>query len=345
MALRPAPAPHLPVRPTVTGVMFDVVLALIPATLVYVFFFGPGLLVNMAIASATALGAEAAMLRARQRPVMPALRDLSALVTALLLAFSLPPLVPWWVTVTATLFAIVFAKHLYGGLGFNPFNPAMAGYVVALVAFPTEMTLWLPPRVDDIAMVHPSVFETLRIIVTGSPPPGQAWDTITMATPLDQVKSGLQAMSTMSEIKSTPMYGSMGGRGWEWVSNALFLGGFWLLHRGVVRWHTPVGVLAGLLSLATLFYLAGPDTHSSPAFHLFSGATVLGAFFIATDPVSSATSPKGRLIYGFGIGAVTYVIRTWGAHPDGLAFAVLLMNMCVPAIDHFTRPRVYGHER
>ncbi len=344
MNFNAAPAPHLPVRPSVASVMAQVLLALVPATLVYTWYFGPGLLVQIVIASVVAIGCEAAMLRLRRRPLAPALGDYSALVTAVLLAFCLPPLTPWWVTVVATTFAIVFAKHVYGGIGYNPFNPAMAGYVVALLAYPTAMTLWVAPRSGDIAMSAPGLGQTLGIIFTGSPPAGLSWDAVKMATPLDTVKTGLNAMQMMTEITADPLFGSLGGTGWEWVNNALFLGGFYLLYRGIIRWHIPVGVLAGLLTLATLFYLVDAENHSSPAFHLFSGATVLGAFFIATDPVSAATSPRGRLVYGIGIGALTYIIRAWGAHPDGFAFAVLLMNMSVPAIDRFTRPRVYGHD-
>jgi electron transport complex protein RnfD len=325
--------------------MGEVSAALVPAALVHVWFFGPGLLFNMAVAVAVALASEAAMLRARGRPAWPALKDLSALVTALLLAFALPPLTPWYVTAIGSLFAIVFAKQLYGGLGYNPFNPAMAGYVVILISFPAELTRWLPAMHSGLASGYVELGPTLTYLVTGRLPDGVSWDAIGGATPLDDMKTQLSVARTLSEILAAPLYGDFGGKGWEWVSNAVGLGGLWLLFRRIIRWQIPVGVLAGLSLPATVAFLMDSSTHPSTAFHLFSGATMLAAFFIATDPVSAATSPTGRLVYGFGIGVLTFVIRAWGGYPDGVAFAVLLMNMAVPTIDRYTRPRVFGHVR
>ena len=186
---------------------------------------------------------------------------------------------------------------------------------------------------------------TLTYLVTGRLPDGVSWDAIGGATPLDDMKTQLSVARTLSEILAAPLYGDFGGKGWEWVSNAVGLGGLWLLFRRIIRWQIPVGVLAGLSLPATVAFLMDPSTHPSTAFHLFSGATMLAAFFIATDPVSAATSPTGRLVYGFGIGVLTFVIRAWGGYPDGVAFAVLLMNMAVPTIDRYTRPRVFGHVR
>lgn len=345
MALSSTQPPHVRPQTSVTRVMGEVVAALVPATLVYVWFFGPGLLFNMAVASLVALGAEAAILRMRGRAVGPALKDLSALVTALLLAFALPPLTPWYITAIGSLFAIVFAKQLYGGLGYNPFNPAMAGYVVLLISFPAELTRWLPAMHSGLAGGYVELGPTLTYFMTGRLPEGMTWDVIGGATPLDDMKTQLSVARTMNEILTAPLYGDFGGKGWEWVSNAVAVGGLWLLFRRIIRWHIPVGVLAGLSLPATLAFLLDPGTHPSPAFHLFSGATMLAAFFIATDPVSAATSPVGRLVYGFGIGLLTFLIRAWGGYPDGVAFAVLLMNMAVPTIDRYTRPRAYGHVR
>jgi len=337
--------PHLRPARNVTRVMGEVLLALVPATAAWVWFFGPGLLYNMAVAVAVAVACEAGALALRQRPVGPQLADLSAVVTAVLLAFCLPPLTPWWITATGAAFAILFAKQLYGGLGHNPFNPAMAGYVVLLISFPEQMTRWLPPLGDTLglAAAAPDAWQTLRFTLTGSLPQSLSWDAISGATPLDDLKTQLSLARTVSEIREAPLYGSMGGRGWEWIANWIALGGIYLLWRRIIRWQIPVAVILGTCVPAAFFWLIDPGSHPPPSFHLFSGATLLCAFFIATDPVSAATSRSGRLVYGFGIGVLIFVIRSWGGYPDGVAFAVLLMNMAVPAIDHFTRPRTYGH--
>ncbi|MEO0997549.1 MAG: RnfABCDGE type electron transport complex subunit D, partial [Pseudomonadota bacterium] len=182
-------------------------------------------------------------------------------------------------------------------------------------------------------------------ILTGQLPAGMELDAITRATPLEQVKALTENMRTMDEVRASPLFGDFGGRGWEWINNFIALGGLWLLYKRVIRWQIPVGVLAGLLIPATLAALLSPGNYGGPGFHLFAGATLMGAFFIATDPVSAATTPRGRLLYGLGIGLITWVIRTWGGYPDGIAFAVLLMNLAAPTIDRYTRPRVLGHER
>jgi len=345
MKFRQAPAPHLAPPNSVALVMRQVLYALVPAAIAHVWFFGPGLLVNVIIAVIVAVACEAAVLRARKRPVRKYIGDYSAILTAVLLAFALPPLTPWWVTATGAMFAIVFAKQLFGGLGYNPFNPAMAGYVVLLISFPVQMTAWIPPQVSGIAFYDLSLWQTIAVIATGTLPEGLSWDAITTATPLDQVKTGLGLMQTVGEIRQNPLFGDFGGRGWEWIANCFAIGGLWLLYKGVIRWHIPVSVIASILLISAVFYFVDPGSHPSPAFHLFSGATIIGAFFIATDPVSAATTEKGRIIYGAGIGILTYVIRSWGGYPDGIAFAVLIMNMAVPLIDKLTVPRVYGHER
>ncbi len=337
-------APYLTPTNSVPAVMLQVLLALVPAALAHIWFFGPGFLFNLVIAAAFCLGGEAVMLQLRGRSVESGLSDYSALVTAALLAFALPSLTPWWVTATGALFAVVVAKHLYGGLGFNVFNPAMVGYVVVLVAFPMHLNLWVAPRMGDIDYVYLTIFETLRYTLTGSLPDMLTFDAVSRATPLDAMKSGLNNARTVAEVRTLPIMGDFGGRGWEWIGNFIAIGGFWLLIRKVIRWHIPVGVGIGLLVPAGIMYLLEPGSNPSPGFHLFAGASILCAFFIATDPVSAATSPKGRLVYGIGIGLLIYVIRTWGAYADGVAFAVLIMNMAVPAIDYVTRPHIVGHD-
>jgi len=338
MEFRTYTSPHLPATGSVSRMMSFVLLALLPGSLCAAWLFGWGVLVNILLAGLAAIAAEAAMLMARRRPVLPVLQDGSALLTGVLLALALPPLAPWWIPVIGSLFAIVIAKQLYGGLGYNPFNPAMAGYVVLLISFPRELSLW--PATGQVLGLQ----NTLQLVFAGSLPDTLTLDAITMATPLDAVKTRLGLSETLTEIRESAVFGSFAGAGWEWLNLWFLLGGLWLLQQKIIRWQIPAGMLGGLFLTALLFYAWNPDIYASPLFHLFSGAAMLGAFFIATDPVSASTTPRGRLYYGFGIGVLTYVIRTWGGYPDGVAFAVLLMNMAAPTIDYYTRPRVFGHD-
>jgi len=338
-------APYLRPNAAVTSMMLQVLLALIPGALAHMWYFGPGFLFNLIVATVFCVGGEAMMLRARSRNPETALADLSVLVTAALLAFALPSLTPWWVTATGSLFAVVVAKHLYGGLGFNVFNPAMVGYVVVLIAFPMDMNLWVAPRMGDIDYIDLTVLQTLKFTLTGNLPDALTFDAISRATPLDAMQSGLRNLYTYAEVRTNPMMGDFGGRGWEWIGNFFAFGGFWLLIKKIIRWQIPAGVFAGLLIPAGLMYMIDPGSNASPGFHLFSGATILCAFFIATDPVSAATSPKGRFVYGCGIGLLIFIIRKWGSYADGVAFAVLLMNMATPAIDYLTRPHIVGRTK
>lgn len=336
-------APFLSPRANVQSIMLQVLVALIPAAIAHVWFFGPGFLFNLLVASVFAMAGEALMVSLRGRQPMASLEDYSAIVTAALLAFALPSLTPWWVTATGALFAVIVAKHLYGGLGFNIFNPAMAGYVVILVAFPVHLNVWVAPAMGDLDYQSLTILQTLSFTLTGSLPDAFSIDAVSRATPLDVMKSGFNNNLTTAEIRSIPIMGDFGGRGWEWIGNYLAIGGFWLLVRKIIRWQIPVGVGLGLLLPAAILYMIEPSSNASPGFHLFAGATLLCAFFIATDPVSAATSPRGRLLYGIGIGFIIYCIRKWGSYADGVAFAVLIMNMAVPAIDYFTRPPIVGH--
>jgi electron transport complex protein RnfD len=338
-------APYVTPSTSVQAVMLHVLLALIPAALAYVWFFGFGFVLNLIVATVFCAGGEALVMRARGRPAEQGLTDLSALVTAALLAFALPALTPWWVTATGAIFAVVVAKHLYGGLGFNIFNPAMAGYVVVLVAFPMYMNLWTAPRMGDLDYHYLTFYETISYTLTGSLPDYLTFDAISRPTPLDMVTTGLNNMRTFDELRAYSMMGDFGGRGWEWIGNFTAIGGAWLLLRKIIRWQIPFGVLMGLLLPSGLVYFLEPGVHASPGFHLFSGGAILCAFFIATDPVTAATSDRGRLVYGFGIGLLIYIIRRWGSYADGVAFAVLLMNLAVPALDYVTRPRIVGHAK
>jgi electron transport complex protein RnfD len=333
-------APHMPPQTSVASVMLLVVYALVPGILAYTWFFGPGVLIQISLATLFALLFEALMLRWRGRPLKPFINDYSAVVTAVLFALCIPPLAPWWISCIAMLFAMVFAKHLYGGLGQNVFNPAMVGYVVVLISFPQVMTAWLPPLA--LAEYSPDLADSLAIIFTGQVPFTGGWDAITQATPLDTLKTGVDSGRMVTEIRSSPLFGDYGGMGWEWIANWFALGGFFLLYKRVISWQVPVAVICSVVLLSLPFWLADPDSNPFPMQHVFSGAIVLAAFFIATDPVSGCVSNKGRLIFGAGVGIITLVIRRWGGYPDGVAFAVLLMNMAAPLIDRYTRPRIYG---
>ncbi|MCP4695681.1 MAG: electron transport complex subunit RsxD [Gammaproteobacteria bacterium] len=334
-------SPHIYKSGTVTDLMLQVLYALMPGIGVYVWYFGWGIVVNLLLASVTALAVEALMLRLRNRPLRLFLTDGSALVCAWLLALAISPLAPWHITILGVAFGLIFAKHLYGGLGNNPFNPAMAGYAMLIICFPVEMTRW--PAEASLNGHFLGFMDSLRLIFLEQTPAGLSMDAITRATPLDAMRVGLGQLQTVGEIRTAPLFGYFSGKGWEWIGSTFFLGGCWLIYKRVITWHIPAAVLGSLLVFSEIFYLLAPERYPSPLFHLFSGAAILCAFFIATDPVSAATSMKGRLVYGAGIGILIYVIRAWGGYPDGVAFAVLLMNMSAPTIDYYTQPRAFGH--
>ncbi len=324
----------------VTLQMLQVLLAMIPAVFAMVYFFGPAVLINITLALVVALASEAVMLKIRKRPVKPFITDGSAAVTAILLAVAIPPLAPWWLTTIGVMFAIVFAKHLYGGLGYNPFNPAMVGYVLLLVSFPLEMTTWLP--VISLSENPVDFMSAFQLIFYGETASGLAMDTVSGATPLDAMKTQIGQQILPEYIVNQNLFGILGGLGWEWINVWFAVGGLYLIYRRVINWHVPLAMLATIFVFSSITAIFAPETTGSPLFHLVSGGTMIGAFFIATDPVSGSTTVKGRIVFGAGVGALTYIIRIWGGYPDGVAFAVLLMNMAVPLIDYYTQPKVYG---
>ncbi|MDH4000911.1 MAG: electron transport complex subunit RsxD [Xanthomonadales bacterium] len=333
-------APHFPPHITVSGVMLQVIYALLPAIAAHAWFFGPGILFQILLAVFFAIGFEALMLKIRKKPMRLFLGDFSAVTTAILFALCVPPLAPWWVALFGMLFAIVVAKHLYGGLGHNMFNPAMVGYVVVLISFPQAMTAWLPPL--SIAGNSLGLGDTLMTILSGNPPAGLSWDAITEATPLDTIRTSVASGSMISEARQAPVFGDFGGIGWEWIANWYAVGGVWLLWRRIISWQAPIAMIGSVLALGTIAWLADPGNNPAPLQHVFSGALIIGAFFIATDPVSGCASARGRLVFGAGVGIITLMIRRWGGYPDGVAFAVLLMNMAAPLIDRYTQPRKFG---
>lgn len=329
--------PYLLKDASVSRVMTMVCLALLPGIAVYTWLIGPAILIQILLASAAAIGAEAAMLKLRGKPLAMFLSDGSVVVTAWLIALTFPPLAPWWLVVTGTVFAVVVAKHLYGGLGQNPFNPAMVAFAVCIVSFPALMSQW-PGQGLQL-----SVGEQANIIFGLSP----RVDALSAATPLDALKTSLQLtdnkdLKVADLLGNQDIYGTFAGRGWEWVALAYLLGGAWLMWSGIITWHIPIAFVFGLGTVAGGLWLYNPGTFANPIFHLFSGGAMLGAFFIATDPVSGCTTPKGKLIFGACAGALAYIIRVFGGYPDGIAFAVLIMNLCAPVIDLLSQPPIFG---
>lgn len=349
MVFRIASSPYTHNQRQTSRIMLLVVLATVPGIAAQLWFFGWGTLLQIILACVSALAAEALVLRLRKQHVAAILADNSALLTGLLLAVSIPPFAPWWMVVLGTVFAVIIAKQLYGGLGHNPFNPAMIGYVVLLISFPVQMTSWLPPF--EIAKTVPGLMDAVQIIFNGHAATGHTMDSLRMgidgisqATPLDTFKTSLHAGHPVDEILKSSIYsGVLAGAGWQWVNLGYLLGGIFLLWQKTIRWHIPVAFLVSLMVCSTLGWVFSPQSLASPQLHLLSGATMLGAFFILTDPVTASTTNKGRLIFGALAGLLVWLIRSFGGYPDGVAFAVLLANITVPLIDYFTRPRVYGH--
>ncbi|WP_210712324.1 RnfABCDGE type electron transport complex subunit D [Pseudomonas sp. MWU349] len=315
------------VDPRLRQAMQRVLLATLPGLLVLLWLYAWGPLLNLLLTASGALAMEAWVLFLRRRPLQPALSDGSALVSATLLALALPPYCPWWLPLSAAASAVLLGKQVYGGVGQNPFNPAMLGYALALLCFPQSMTHWPAPHALDLLGGLQQVFG-----LRGNPPP-DAW---AQATALDSLR--INKSLTVDELfAGNPAFGHFGGRGAEWVNLGFLAGGLFLLQQRVISWQAPVGMLGSLLLISLLCWNgSGSDSHGSPLFHLLSGASMLGAFFIVTEPVSGPKAAKARLLFGVGVGLLTYLIRTWGGYPDGLAFAVLLMNLAVPALERLS---------
>jgi Na+-translocating ferredoxin:NAD+ oxidoreductase subunit D len=333
-------SPHMLSGNTVSNMMLSVLIALIPAIIVSTWLLGTGIILNIILCVTTAIIAETLMLSLRHRPIIPFLSDYSAIITAVLLALCLPAVCQWWIPVIGTGFAIIIAKHLYGGLGYNPFNPAMIGYVVLLISFPTEMTTWIIPT----ATSQLSFAETIQFVFSGTLPVNSTIDSLSGATPLDITRTQLVLGQPLENVNTLPSFIASSNT-WIWINLSYLLAGIWLIYKKVIGWQIPASMICGLGMVATLFCGIQPEQFNSPFMHLFTGATMIAAFFIATDPVTAATTPRGRLYYGFSIGLIIYIIRTWGGYPDGVAFSVLLMNMAAPLIDQYTQPAVYGEQK
>jgi len=323
---------------SVSLTMLKVLAALVPGAIAHAWFFGPGIWVSLLLCSVFAIAFEALVLVMRQYPLKPFLTDGSALVTAWLFALTVPTLGPWWLYATGMFFAIVVAKHLYGGLGQNPFNPAMVAYAVLIISFPLNMTQW--PGPIGLVAHTPNLAEAFDIVMSGAG--AVSADAFTTASPLDALRTQLRAGKTLTEAMPVFHFGYDSGFDGEVVALMFMLGGLLLLISRQITWHTPVAFLGGVVISASLLQWLDPSHQIGPMFHLLSGGVMLGAFFIATDPVSGCTTPRGKLIFAGLAGMLTILIRSYGGYPDGVAFAILLMNVAAPFIDAYTQPKVFG---
>lgn len=336
-------SPHAHDSSSVSMVMFTVCVALTPATLLGFYNFGWPAMLLWLVTCFGAVATEWICLRFKQAS-SSALKDNSALLTGWLLAMTLPPYAPWWLGLLGASFAIAVGKHVYGGIGQNLFNPAMLARVALLVSFPVQMTTWANPM-PLFADQSPSLITSLQLF-SGLVAPA---DGMTGATILGQLKaSGDVAANvlvasewSLQQALTGFMRGSMG----ETSALLILLGGLYLLYRGVISWHIPATMLLTVFTLALLFYWLDPSQYAGPMVHLFSGGLMLGAFFIATDYVTSPSTIIGKLWFGFGCGVLTYAIRTWGGFPEGVGFAVLIMNALTPLLDRSLKPRAYGRNR
>ncbi|OFY63668.1 MAG: Na+-transporting NADH:ubiquinone oxidoreductase subunit D [Bacteroidetes bacterium RBG_13_43_22] len=320
-------SPHAHGKETTQKLMLGVVVALLPALFTSIFYFGWGAVIVTATSVASCLLFEYLIQRfIFRKPVT--ITDGSALVTGILLAFNVPSNLPVFITIIGAFVSIAIAKMTFGGLGNNPFNPALVGRVFMLISFPVQMTSWPVPK----------GFAT-----------GYA-DAVTGATPLAIVKEGLKNGEPMQQLISqipapAQMFlGNMGGSMGEVAAVALLIGFIWLLYKKIITWHIPVSVIGSLVIFTTILWLTDPEKNADPLFHLLAGGVLLGAIFMATDYVTSPMNPKSMIIYGCGIGILTVIIRVWGAYPEGVSFAILIMNAFVPLMNAYIKPKRFGEE-
>ena len=340
-----AHSPHAHAPVSIGKVMLTVMLALAPATLFGFWLYGWPAINLWAVSLIAAIVGEAFVLRLQERAIRPVLMDGSGILTARLLALSLPPFAPWWIAVLGSLFAVVVCKQVFGGLGQNVFNPAMAARVMLLISFPLEMTTWVAPA--PLGSAHaPSWLESLRVTFLSQPLDGMASASLlghvktefTRGVGLDQALAGYYA-------PLDALVGSRAGSLGETAVLLLLAGGLFLIARRIITWHAPFAMLLGVALPALLFNAIDGNHYAGPMYHLLSGGLMLGAFFIITDPVTSPNTGLGQFIFGLGCGLMTWIIRTWGGYPEGVAFAVMLMNAVTPIIDYYVKPRIYGRDR
>ncbi|MDD5248200.1 MAG: RnfABCDGE type electron transport complex subunit D [Rhodocyclaceae bacterium] len=338
-------APHALAANSVSRIMLTVAATLVPATFYGFWLYGWPAIDLWCVTVAAALLGEGVCVKLAGRRAVPELLDGSALLTGWLLALSLPPWAPWWIGVMGGLFATVLAKQVFGGLGQNLFNPAMVARVFLLISFPVQMTLWIAP-LPITAAAAPGFVAGLHVVLGGVP----QLDAVSSATVLGFAKTELSrgidlAHSLAAAAPGTSMSGARAGSLGETASLLIAAGGIVMLLAGIITWHIPVAMLAGIAIPAAIAHAADPTRYLDVATHLLSGGAMLGAFFIATDYVTSPNTKVGQLAFGAGCGFLSYVIRTWGGYPEGVAFAVLLMNALTPVIDRYVRPRILGRDR
>ncbi len=337
-------SPHTHAGDDVSKIMATVMVALTPATLYGLYAFGWPAINIFLIVIATAIASEALCLRIAGNPVVSTLTDGSAALTGWLLALSLPPWTPWWIGVIGGLFAIVIGKQIFGGLGQNVFNPAMLARVALLISAPIQLTFWVAPA-PLFSASAPGFLESLSITFSSTI---SVTDGLSGATLLGQIKTGLGQGHGLPQILSegykplSAAFGSESGSLGETSAVLLLAGGIGLLLRRIISWHIPAAMLGTVALMGGVFNWIDPQRYPDPGLYLMSGGLMLGAFFIATDFVTSPSTRIGQLIFGAGCGGLVYIIRTWGGYPEGVAFAVLLMNALTPLIDHYLRPRIYG---
>ena len=300
--------PHVRSKESIQSIMRDVIIALVPATAAGIYYFGISALILIIAAIASSVIFEALCQKIMKKPVT--VSDLSAVVTGLLLAMNLPAAAPVWVAIVGSAFAIIFGKQLFGGLGQNFINPALAGRAFLLASYPTEMTTWSVPNGLEVA------------------------DAATYATPLAQLKAG-HLDASLGEL----MLGQCGGTPGETCAIALIIGGVYLLYKHVISWKIPVIYIA---TVAILFGVIGRHGMRMPLQEIMAGGVMLGGIFMATDYASSPVTPKGQIIFAVGAGLITYLIRTFGGYPEGVSYSILIMNCCVPLIERFTEPTIFG---
>lgn len=314
-------SPHIHSGETTEKVMRAVIYSLLPACAVAVYFFGLPALRVLLLCTIGCVVTEVICNRCFGKKV--SIADGSAALTGILLALNMPSTSPWWLALLGAVIAIVIGKQVYGGLGYNPFNPALVARVVLLISFPVQMTSWVIPT-----------------------PLGSRIDAVTTATPLGEWKTAVMLTGKLPENITIGMdsyfIGNMSGCIGEVSALALLLGAAYLFWKKIITWQVPVSFIGTVVILGGVFWLADPTRYPNPLFHLLTGGLVLGAFFMATDMVTSPVTTKGMLIFGFGCGLVTVLIRLFGGYPEGVSFAILLMNAATPLIDRFTRPRVFG---
>jgi electron transport complex protein RnfD len=341
-------APYTHQNSSVSRTMLLVMIALLPATIHGIYQFGLPALFIFVVTIAACIFFEAICLVIAGKPVRPYLLDGSAVLSGWLLAMTLPPWSPWWLATVGAFLAIVVGKQVFGGIGQNLFNPAMVARVALLIAFPLEMTSWVLPQ-PLFSANTPGIIEALAITFGGAVP--AAYDGVSGATVLGYVKSELGQGVPLSDVLADNYdvlglaTGSVAGSLGETSAILILLGGLFLLYKRIISWHIPLSMMLTLTVLASVFHLASPERYPDAIFHLMSGATMLAAFFIATDLVTSPVTNRGQLVFGAGCGALVFLIRTWTTYPEGVAFAVMLMNAMTPLIDHYMQPRIYGRDR